>query len=109
MTRQAQYRQWHLFLRTDEQTCVVVSPYGVPTAAATRATTDTAVAEAKDIVDRLIEEHYPETGWGRYLPPLQYRPKPGQPRGWLCTAGGQRLPDSLAEAACQAGGWEMPT
>lgn len=105
------HRQWRLYLRKDEAkwACVVVSPYGVPTAAAQADERDEALCKGREIADHFIESHYPDRQSGRYGPPTQFRPKPGQPSGWSLVTGRQVLSGEIARCVCTGVGWEAPT
>lgn len=93
------YRKWRLHPRPSEEgvwDCLVLSPYNHPTTATRGGSCVEAVQKARKEVDRLIREHYPPGRHGRYGPPTQFQPKPGQPRGWRVLSGRQRLPESEA-------------
>lgn len=103
-----EYKDWELHARTSEgdpnrASCVVVSPYGVPTAATRAGSKDVARQKAREVVDEIIEEYYParpDSPLGRYPPPLHFHPRPGQDRGIGWVAGRQRISDAAAKMIC---------
>ena len=97
MTDDSCYRGWHLYLRTEEQTCLIVSPYGIMTSATTGPDAPT---KAQGLVDALIEDYYPDGPLGRYPPPTTFGRKPGQPPRTTFFSGRQRLGDEEARIVC---------
>lgn len=99
-----QYRKWRFVFRDadaeGEVDCLIISPYGVPTGAVKGVTRQGAQEEAENVVDQIIEDHYPNAEYGRYTPPTHRRPRPGQPHG--VEFGGRMLDESTRKELAYA-------
>jgi len=103
-TRPIIYRQWTIHMRQEDDRWlgVLQSPYDELTAALQAEEKERLWKALKKQVDETIDEHYPKTELGRYLPPTEFHPRPGQPKGAGWVAGRQRLPKRLARRVCEA-------
>lgn len=98
MSNHTSYRDWTIHTRPGSVSCVVESPYGVLTTATVG---EGAEEKAREIIDALIEDYYPDGPMGRYPPPTGFHRKPGQPEeGVGFVAGAQRLSQAESRTVC---------